>query len=178
MKRKTVICLLMLCIIYLCAAVTLASEGTQRGSITVVMRSGEETAPGSVLALHYIGPETEHALTPEYAAELETRLQGDPGQRYRVGTDGKVVFGDLALGVYLISQPEAAPGYLRMRPFLVSLPLWQDGQLIYDVCASPKMEKAPEDPVLPDTGQPPLLVFPLLVSGGMLLLLLKRERNE
>ena len=63
--------------------------------------------------------------------------------------------------MYLLVQNQAAEGYQAAAPFLVSVPMNEDGTYIYDVDASPKVEltKAPQPtptpkpPTLAQTGQ-------------------------
>ena len=79
-----------------------------------------------------------------------------------VGTDGKVSFDDLRTGVYLFYQTEPAEGFDTLRPFVASVPLYQDGEYVYDIDASPKPrlltkattdEPPKQDEKLPQTGQ-------------------------
>ena len=55
---------------------------------------------------------------------------------------------------YLLVQQQAANGFEKMDPFLVSLPMVEDGTYIYQVDASPKLEieKAEVPPKQPKTG--------------------------
>lgn len=71
-----------------------------------------------------------------------------------VSADGKVVFSDLPQGIYLVEQTETAKGYEAMKPFVVAIPLFEDGKYIYEISASPKMErlvnvKTPVTPTAP-----------------------------
>ena len=61
-------------------------------------------------------------------------------------------------GLYLLVQYKAAEGYEAAAPFLVSVPMNEDGTYIYDVDASPKVEltKAPQPTPTP-TPKPPTL---------------------
>lgn len=51
---------------------------------------------------------------------------------------GRAVFEDLPLGLYMFIQETAADGYECVRPFLVTVPLWNGEELVYDVEAGPK----------------------------------------
>ena len=70
---------------------------------------------------------------------------------------------DISLGLWLVTQPEAAPGYEAMPPFLISLPraIYEDGSdspvYEYDVVATPKSDpkKLPNTPPKPDNPQKP-----------------------
>lgn len=66
---------------------------------------------------------------------------------------GKAVFSDLALGLYLVVQTKASPGFYRINPFLVSVPLSENGQYIYDVDTEPKNMPTPVPPI-PDETEP------------------------
>ena len=70
--------------------------------------------------------------------------------------DGKVVFTDLELGLYLIVQTKASDGYKPIKPFLVSIPMNEDGHYIYEVNVEGKFElrKKPKSPVSPATPGP------------------------
>ena len=91
-----------------------------------------------------------------------------------IGSTGKAVFRNVTPGLYLLVQQSAAEGYLAADPFLVSVPMMENGTYIYDVDASPKteLEKAPVTPTpekpnppkLPQTGQ---LNWPILVLSGV-----------
>ena len=48
-----------------------------------------------------------------------------------------MTFRGLELGLYLIVQTEASKGYEPINPFLVSLPMAEDGKWNYAVDASP-----------------------------------------
>ena len=98
-------------------------------------------------------------------------------------------FSGLEEGIYLVVQTKAAKGYEMFSPFLISLPMRENGQWKYQVEAMPKIEASvsgkPETPVkqpvstpkptaagnnlrLPYTGQ---LIWPVPVMAiaGMLL---------
>ncbi len=93
-------------------------------------------------------------------------------------TDGVVRFTSRMPGLYLIIQETSAPGYVKMNPFLVTLPYLKDGRYVYDVTANTKPALEPEekpatpkpDPgdKLPQTGQLNWPV-PVLAVGGLAL---------
>ncbi|MCD8148661.1 MAG: hypothetical protein LUE92_03650 [Clostridiales bacterium] len=64
-------------------------------------------------------------------------------------TDGTVTFDNLTFGLYLIVQTADAEGYESVNPFVVTLPLSEDGAWVYAVDASPKMGT-----LTPDTETP------------------------
>jgi hypothetical protein len=80
-------------------------------------------------------------------------------------------------GVYLVFQPETAVGYLRIRPFFVSVPVIRDGVPVYDILACPKTEKE-EESEIPDTGDSLLFYAGLLPLSGILMLRLRKRLPE
>lgn len=92
---------------------------------------------------------------------------------------GIAVFGDLKAGLYLIVQKQAAEGYDAIQPFLVTVPIMENGQYVYDVNAHPKVgtasRKTTQTPptqevlsALPQTGQLNWPVPVLAVTGAVL----------
>ncbi len=63
---------------------------------------------------------------------------------------GTAEFGDLEVGLYLVVQTTAAENYNVINPFLVSVPIQENGSYVYDVDALPKVgtaaKKTPEPP--------------------------------
>ena len=174
------------------------------GSITVTMAYEGEPVPGGRLTLFRVADVVSDdgdylfAYTPDFAgcsiplaelssAELPEALAEIAAQKNLQGVTqivdeaGKAVFADLKNGLYLLVQEEAAPGYRRVNPFLVSVPQYEEGRYIYDVETAPKNEAGPEPeptepppptepdgPDLPQTGQLNWPV-PVLAVLGMLL---------
>lgn len=72
---------------------------------------------------------------------------------------GAAEFGDLEVGLYLVVQTTAAENYNVINPFLVSVPIQENGSYVYDVDALPKVgtaaKKTPEPPDKPDTPDKP-----------------------
>lgn len=72
---------------------------------------------------------------------------------------GAAEFGDLEVGLYLVVQTTAAENYNVINPFLVSVPIQENGSYVYDVDALPKVgtaaKKTPEPPDTPDTPDTP-----------------------
>lgn len=72
---------------------------------------------------------------------------------------GVAEFGDLEVGLYLVVQATAAENYNVINPFLVSVPIQENGSYVYDVDALPKVgtaaKKTPEPPDKPDTPDTP-----------------------
>lgn len=72
---------------------------------------------------------------------------------------GTAEFGDLEVGLYLVVQTTAAENYNVVNPFLVSVPIQENGSYVYDVDALPKAgtaaKKTPDTPDTPDTSDTP-----------------------
>lgn len=72
---------------------------------------------------------------------------------------GAAEFGDLEVGLYLVVQTTAAENYNVVNPFLVSVPIQENGKYVYDVDALPKVgtatKKTPDTPDEPDTPDTP-----------------------
>ena len=82
------------------------------------------------------------------------------GKTEEIGRDGRVEFAGLKVGLYLLVQEQAAPGYYKADPFLVTLPMTENGEYVYDVDASPKVEvkdkpSRPDRPTTPDKPEEP-----------------------
>lgn len=68
---------------------------------------------------------SENALPADYSVENK---------------EGRVTLDRLQTGLYLIIQSEAAKGYEVLNPFLVSVPVMEEGEYVYDVDAHGKFE--------------------------------------
>ena len=186
------------------------------GSISIAMTYRGEIVPGGTLTLYRVadvvsdGGDYFFRYTKDFAdcsidiAELnssalpqelaaiakEKKLKGTTRT---VSKKGEAVFSGLEIGLYLIVQEKAAPGYSKVNPFLVSVPYNDDGHYIYDVDTAPKTLPEPEptdpteptDSTLPQTGQTNWPV-PVLAVAGLLLITAgicfcnggKRKRDE
>lgn len=232
MFRKTTLLLtaiLLLCVMGLTVFAHPVPDLTQTGSIEITMHSGETKVGGGTLTLYRVGEVTEEdgnysfVPTGDFAdcgldfSDINSSALADglaayaadnqlTGTTETVGADGKVTFTDLELGLYLLVQNEAAEGYNKAKPFLVTVPQLKEGEYVYDVEASPKVELTPapvpppeepeepdepdkpDEPQLPQTGQlnwpvPTLALTGLaLFAGGWVLCSKnskpKKERNE
>lgn len=142
---------------------------TVEGSVKITMRYEEQVVPGGTMTQYRVGDVRENngdydfvlagdfadsgieitdiqsgALAAElagYAAKAE--LAGDTKT---IGSDGVVLFENLKAGLYLFVQNDAADGYNKVSPFLVSLPMLEDGKYVYDVEAGPKTALKPAEP--------------------------------
>lgn len=126
--------------------------------------------------------ELNSAELPEKLAEI-AKTKKLQGTTKNVDGNGKVRFSDLEIGLYLVVQKDAAPGYTTIKPFLVSVPQNEDGHYVYDVDTAPKNIPEPEvkptepeptkppkpDDKLPQTGQTNWPV-PVMAASGMILL--------
>ncbi len=191
------------------------------GSITITTRKGDTIVKGGTMTIYRVGevvendgnytfqPTGEFASCGESFEDLDdaeaiaSRLKtfaddGDiPGMATKeIGSDGSVTFDSLPLGLYLVVQHKAAPGYAKLAPFLVSLPYMDDGEYKYELAARPKpdLEQEPEptdppptkptDPSLPQTGQLWWPVPVLAVAGmafftvGWVLFVNKGKKHE
>lgn len=79
-------------------------------------------------------------LAEEFAAwTTEKKIAGTEKE---INEAGRVVFNNLDLGLYLFIQNTPAEGYESVHPFLVTVPLKNGEELVYDVDASPKLGSA------------------------------------
>ncbi|MCD8052129.1 MAG: peptidase [Clostridiales bacterium] len=119
----------------------------------------------------------------DYAAS-----KGVSGTTLSIGSSGTVSFGGLELGLYLVVQTTESDNYETISPFVVTVPLEEDGVWVYDVDASPKVgavtptEPEPDEPdesttttttttvtkTLPQTGQLNWPVPVLAICGAVL----------
>lgn len=189
-------------------------DESKKGSVTVKMQYDGKAVTGGVLALYKIG--AVHEDDGDYTFEktgVFSRFDGEltdldsavladsladfvklhsvkPDASVK-NEDGKAVFKDMELGLYLVVQLEAAEGFELLNPFLVSVPMIEDGRYIYDIDAQGKSELkqepkpvTPENPPetdLPHTGQINWPVPVMAVFGIILLLtglILRSHKGE
>ncbi|MCD8084122.1 MAG: hypothetical protein LUE86_11595 [Clostridiales bacterium] len=138
---------------------------SQEGSITMTMTYNSNAVPGGQMTLYRVGDVLEvngdysFTLTDEFAgseadltdvtsSETASRLseyasaQSLAGTVKTIGTDGVVTFDSLKAGLYLLVQNKAASGYFAASPFLVSVPMYDEVNAVYEyaVTATPKVE--------------------------------------
>lgn len=202
MKRilSLLLAVLLLCLLTVVALAHEVPDLERAGSISLTMTYQGKAVPGGSLTLYRVGfvdssngdyyftftkdfegcstPITELS-SPKLSEELtqivkQKKLKGVAEQT--MDKNGQVVFDDLELGLYLLIQKKAAPGYAAIAPFLVSVPARQEGSYLYDVNASPKVSLEPKpteppttQPNLPQTGQTNWPV-PVLAAAGLLLI--------
>lgn len=135
---------------------------SREGSVSVTMKEGETAVSGGTLTLYRVGDIYEDngnysfVLSGDFSGSKESlediqsatlaKSLADYAKNNKltgitqiIGNDGKTVFTNLELGLYLLVQNKAAQGYNAVDPFLVSLPMMEDGTYIYNVDASPKV---------------------------------------
>lgn len=190
MKRRILFSVLAV-LLLLAMPVQAAGQGT--GSIRVCLAYGESTGFLGSLTLFRIGELQQDGFLPEdifaktweagrelSAAELARTLaalaarENAAGITEGINPDHQAVFRNLEPGIYLVVQREAASGYAKIEPFLVTVPA-SGGQ----VDASPKVRlPQKEEPTLPNTGQAALPGIAMLCLGGVLVTLGLRLRKE
>lgn len=220
MTRK-IISFMMVCLLLLSAALPVAAleepDLTRTGSIRVEMTYQEKPVAGGSLTAYRVagiheenGADYSFRLTEEYdTCQVELSNLADAaiapalqdfieennieGIKMTIDQEGKVLFADLQLGLYLLIQEDPAKGYYPVNPFLVSVPTYQDGTYLYEVDGSPKLAleidptppPPPPPPDLPQTGLQqwpvPLLAIggtALIVLGGCLWITGRKKKNE
>lgn len=205
MKCKHRIALL-LAVLLLCALpVTVYAhevpDETRKGSITVDMKYDGQAVTGGTLKAYQVGRiqqengnyrfvktpamadfsgNFDDISAPKLAEDIAAFVQEHQLELCAVSEnrDGTAVFSNLELGLYLIVQTKSSDGYEPLKPFLVSVPMREDGHYVYQVNADGKFQlhqepqpttpTKPADPTLPDTGQLNWPI-PVLVVLGLIL---------
>lgn len=154
---------------------------TRRGSVTVdpgtadgtltLYRVGEVNESdgnyGFTLTSEFAGcgVSMENVDSPEKAAKLAQYAAKQKSEGTTKTIQGSVTFDNLEPGLYLLVQQKAASGYTRIEPFLVSIPMLENGTYLYEIDATPKAGEVfktepttsqptkPPEPSLPQTGQ-------------------------
>ena len=167
MGRKILTFFVVVLLITTCVIVASAEEFDpgKTGSISVTLTEQYEKTPiaGAELSVYYIatvGINTEGKLNyiftekfatldvavddPELAAKLDTYLSENEVTAIRLRTDENGIAGceALPLGLYFIRQTNTVTGFAPCTPFLVTVPMENDGSYVYAVNASPKTEVA------------------------------------
>lgn len=206
MRKKTLSLLLMLLLVSsLCLSVSAheVPDFSRRGSISIVMTYRGDPVAGGSLTIYRVADVVEYdgnygfAYTDEFANSsipiTELNSANLPRELERIASEqkldgitqnlsnrGETTFSDLEIGLYLVVQNRAAPGFEKINPFLVSVPYNDSGRYVYDVDTEPKNIPEPEteptkptDPTepdddLPQTGQTNWPI-PVLTVGGMVL---------
>ena len=164
---------MLMCISSITVCAQNAPDMSKKGSIKVTIQQGTEVISGGTLTLYRVGAIQESdgnysfVLTGDFkdcgeslddiqSAQLAKNLaqyaadHSLSGTVKEIGRNGTVVFSDLEPGLYLLVQETAPEGYEKIDPFLVTVPMEEDGSYVYDVDASPKVEpNKPEEPTKP-----------------------------
>lgn len=209
------ITLLLLCALALPAYAHEVPDLSRSGTLTVEMRYDGGVVAGGTLTAYRVGRIQEsdgnytfektdamQAFAGDYAevasADLAekvaafVRQNGIAAYATANNENGAAVFKGLELGLYLIVQTHASDGYEPLQPFLVSVPMVEDGVYLYEINAEgkfqlkqasrptptppapPAEESAPSKPsgtVLPQTGQMNWPV-PVLAMLGLCLIVI------
>lgn len=191
--------------------------GRQDCSITVTMHLGSQRVGGGSLQLYRVGDiscddgnyffvpsekfqDCEESFADVTSSELAQALaklaqKQTPMKTQSIDKDGVACFKDLTPGLYLVIQNKAASGYQKAKPFLVSVPMYNQNtqKYDYDVDASPKVAikkettptqsgtTQPKPPKLPQSGQVNWPVPVLLMVGLSMMLagwLLRRGQRS
>lgn len=115
--------------------------------------------------VRFTGVFSEETLSsPELMSALAKFVTEESFPAYDVekNENGRVVFDNVTLGLYLIVQTEASDGYKPISAFLISVPMNEDGTYEYNVNAEGKfeMESAPMVPDQPDAPAPGASTLP------------------
>ena len=210
--RKRILSLTLLPALLCSLSLTVSAVGgpdkNRTGSISAAMSHDGSPVPGGSLTLFKVADVSASGRTFVYTADFDScslpltqlnsaalpvELAAIAEDRKLEGTtqplngQGKAKFSDLQIGLYLLVQKEAAPGYQAVNPFLVSVPGREGSRYIYDVDTAPKNLPEPEpvptqptepkpteppkpsDNKLPQTGQTQWPV-PVLLAAGVLLM--------
>lgn len=169
------------CVSSACAA---SLDISRIGSITFRITSGYEHVPGGnmllmkVADLQYVAADGHYEyrfvwlpeiadipLDPrdagsyEYARQVYDLAQdrGLPVRERQIDANGVTSFRELSTGMYLFWQTVPAEGFQTIAPFIVTLPMKEDGVYVYDIDASPKPSVIPESTTAPvPTTEPPV----------------------
>ena len=160
--RKTVF-VFMLLIWFSLIGQTVAAEENYSITLSFSYRGASVTG-GSITLYNVTGLAAD--TTAQTAQTLAGQAAGLAGTTMPI-ENGHVLFDSLTPGLYLLTQEKSTPGFQPIRPFLVCLPMEQDGTLIQNVSAAPKMAPYPASP---ETGQPRWPFAMLWASGAALLL--------
>lgn len=165
----------------------------RKGSITVTLKNGNKVVSGGSLTMYKVADVYEsdgnygfkwmedfvncslhldNIQSEKLAKDLADYAKDNcEGVTQKISANGTVEFNNLSVGLYLMVQTENSKNYNSVNPFLVTIPLKEDGEYVYDVNASPKVEvetTTKQDAVttVPSTEQPS--TEPNLPSTGQL----------
>ncbi len=89
---------------------------------------------------------------PKTAAEVKDENKTEETKQATTGTDGKVEFTGLPLGIYLVEETKAPAGIVAGAPFIVSIPMVNKASDAwnYDVVAYPKNSETKTEKTVKD----------------------------
>ncbi|MCD7757071.1 MAG: LPXTG cell wall anchor domain-containing protein [Clostridiales bacterium] len=152
---------------------------SKTGSVTLTLKDGDgnpvsggEITLYQVATLYLDGADMAYAPTEAFRSctaaldVTDTSLaetladyvtgEGISGTTLEIGSSGAVSFGGLELGLYLVMQTAESDHYETINPFMVTVPIDENDEWVYDVDANPKVGTVtptePEDP--DDPGEP------------------------
>ena len=210
MRKKTNHIILLLCAVFLSICfsekvwATEKIDTTRTGSIGVSMSVGDEAITGGSLTIYKVADisdaEMKYHFTytkaweacTEQLKDLQNSALAESLYQYAQSVslhgvtkeikEEYLIFDNLEVGLYLVAQEEAAEGYCKIRPFLISVPIQNGETWNYEVDASPKVSPEsgsdspedseepdkPSDEKIPQTGQLNWPI-PFMVIAGLML---------
>ena len=132
-------------------------------SVTLMNQDGKTPIAGAELSLYYVASlelnsnnNLSYTFTntfedcgcalddPALSVKLDAFVKEHsvPAEKLVTDAQGRVVFGNLPLGLYYLKQTNYVGGYAPCKPFIVSVPDQSNGKDIYDIKANPKTETA------------------------------------
>ncbi len=187
--RKIFPVLLVLCLLCMAPVAAYAHEvpdESRKGTITVEMKYEGHAVTGGTLTAYRVGEiqesdgnysfgktdamkgfagSYEDIESADLAESIAAFVEKEQISAYAMAQNqnGKAVFSDVDLGLYLIVQSETSEGYEALNPFLVAVPMNEGGHYVYEITAEGKFQfqqnpkpvtpDDPTDPTLPQTGQ-------------------------
>lgn len=150
---------MLLCLSLSGTAYALTLEPDRFCSFTVTLAAQGEPVVGAEFNIYYVAESTLHAddsLTYEYTEsfadcgialddpDLAEKLSAYaethdlPTEVLTTDENGQIGYEYLPFGMYLLRQTGAVDGYSTCAPFLMTLPMVTETEILYDVDASPK----------------------------------------
>lgn len=184
MKKIFFSALLVLCLLCGVSAPAFAQEvpdKSRKGSITIAMQYNGAAVAGGTITAYRVGDICE--TDGNYSFAKTAAMQGFDGSYQDISSadlaqaaaafvtqnnvpayavahneNGQAAFRDMELGLYLLVQTEASDGYEPLHPFMVTVPMNENGRYQYEINAAGKFQLTPKQrPALPDKPQEPQL---------------------
>ena len=145
------------------AAENTGIDWTRTGTVSITLRDGNTAISGAEITLYkvaiaesvksnlnftYTDSFQDFGGIPNDIKDKETvlrladyvRVQNISGIGEKTDENGCVRFDDLSLGLYLVVQTGSVQGYSACTPFVVSIPVGEEGEWVYDIDATPKTD--------------------------------------